>query len=189
MALIDVKCQNDHISEVYRAAADWPNTPACPDCGQPTEQIHRPRQVTWTPDPVVVFKASDGSFRFPGDPNGLSAKQYKQQGMQQIEIRGAAEMRSFEKQMNKREYSRLARNVERKQEAREQRESELRSQLRDQMQRMSPLGRAVARAAMQRNDGKPRPHASHPGFLSEVYSYDRSNRDASRDAQGRRRRD
>jgi len=109
--------------------------------------------------------------------------------MQQIEIRGAAEMRSFEKQMNKREYSRLARNVERKLEARERREKELRSQLRDQMGRMSSFGRAVALAAMQRNDAKARPSVGEAGFISEVYSYDRSNREASRDAEGRRRRD
>jgi len=189
MALIDVRCEFGHISEVYRAAKDWPKTPPCPDCGGDTVQLHLPRRVQWTPDPVVVFKAADGSFRFPGDPNGLSAKQYKQQGMQQIEIRGAAEMRSFEKQMNKREYSRLARNAERKLEAREQREKDMRSQLRDQMQRMTPYGRAVARAAMQRNDGKPRPTAGEAGFISEVYSYDRSNRETSRDEQGRRRRD
>lgn len=98
-------------------------------------------------------------------------------------------MRRFESQMNKREYSRLARNVERKQEARERREKELRSQLRDQMSRMTPFGRAVAVAAMRRNDAKPRPTAGEAGFFSDVYSLDRSNREASRDEQGRRRRD
>jgi len=189
MALIDVKCANDHISEVYRAAKDWPSTPPCPDCRLPTEQIHLPKRVQWTPDPVVVFRAGDGTFRFPGDPNGLSARQYEKQGLQRVEIRGAAEMRAFETQMNKREYSRLARNVERKQEQRELREKEMRSQLRDQMARMTPYGRAVAQAAMRANDGKPRPRAGEAGFVSEVYSYDRGNREASRDEQGRRRRD
>lgn len=138
---------------------------------------------------MVVFKAADGSFRFPGDPNGLSAKSYERQGLQRVEIRGAAEMRSFEKQMNQREYSRAARAVERKQEMRERRESETRSQLRDAMRTMSPLGQAVARATMARNDAKPRERVGEINFGSEVYSYDRSNREASLDAQGRRRRD
>jgi len=189
MALIDVKCANDHISEVYRAARDWPRTPTCPQCGGATEQIHLPRAVVWTADPVVVFKAKDGSFRFPGDANGISARQYERQGLQRVEIRGAAEMRSFESQMNKREYSRLARRVERNQEQREAREKVMRSQLRDEMAHMTSFGRAVALQAMRNNDGKPRPRATHPGFISEVYSYDRSNRETSRDSDGRRRRD
>jgi hypothetical protein len=137
----------------------------------------------------VVFKAQDGSFRFPGDPNGLSAKSYEKQGLQRVEIRGAAEMRSFEKQMNKQEYSRLTRNVERKQEARERRESELRAELHYRMKSMSPIGRAVAQVTMARNDAKPRERVGDAGFASEVYSYDRSNRETSRDAEGRRRRD
>ncbi len=189
MSLIDVRCESGHIHEVYRAAADWPATPPCPDCGQPTEQCHLPRQVQWTPDPVVVYRAGDGSFRFPGDPNGLSAKSYDKQGLQRVEIRGAAEMRSFEKQMNKREYSRLARNVERKQEQREKRESEMRAELHYRMKTMSPLGRAVAQVTMARNDAKPRERVGSPEFHSEVYSFSRSNRDDSRDADGRRRRD
>lgn len=189
MALIDVRCESGHIHEVYRAAKDWPRTPDCPDCGAATEQVHLPKRIRWNPDPVVVFRAADGSFRFPGDPNGLSAKNYEQQGFQRVEIRGALEMRSFEKQMNQREYSRAARAVERKQEMRERRESEMRSQLRDRMARMSPLGQAVARATMARNDAKPRERVTDPGFISEVFSYDRGNREASFDERGRRRRD
>lgn len=189
MSLIDIRCESGHTHEVYRAANDWPNTPNCPDCDLPTEQIHLPKRVQWTPDPVVVFKAHDGSFRFPGDPNGLSAKGYERQGLERVEIRGAAEMRRFETTMNKREYSRMARSVERKQEQREKRESEMRSELRRQMQSMSSIGRAVALATMARNDAKPRERVGDAGFVSEVYSYDRGSRETSRDAQGRRRRD
>lgn len=109
--------------------------------------------------------------------------------MEQIELRGAADVRRFEKAMNAHEYSRAMQRVERQQQFREEREKHLRSELRQRMQSFSECGRAIARAAMRRNDEKPREYAKDPGFISEVYSYDRSNRDESRDAQGRRRRD
>lgn len=190
MSLIDARCLTcGSIHEVVRKAADWPQTPPCPDCGEPTEQAHLPKRVQWTPDPVIVFQAADGSMRFPGDPNGLSAKNYERQGFRRIEIRGAAEMRRFESHMNKTEYSRAQRQVERKQQMRERRESETRSELRHRMQSMSERGRSMARLVMARNDNKPREKASESGFHSEVYAYNRSNRDDSRDAHGRRRRD
>jgi hypothetical protein len=189
MALIDVKCAAGHVHEVVRAVADWPATPPCPTCAQPTEQIHLPKAVQWRADPVIVFRGPDGQYRFPGDANGLQAATYRKQGFEQIELRGAAEVRRFESHMNKREFRRAARKAEFQQQAREFREGITRSELRARMQSMSAAGRAIARAAMQRNDNKPREYAKDAGFHSEVYSFDRSNRDESRDSQGRRRRD
>src|SRR4051812_30434129 len=167
----------------------WPETPVCPDCGQPTEQIHLPKAARWSPDPIVVFKAPDGSYRFPGDRDGLSAAQYAKQGYERVEIRGAIEMRRFEKTMNKVEHAKAMRQFEQRQEQRSEREKKMRSDLRQQMQTMSELGRNVARAAMELSDRKPVKRPGDAGFMSEVYSYDRSNRDESRDAHGRRRRD
>lgn len=190
MPLIDVKCLTcEAVSEVMRPLAMWPATPVCPECGAATEQIHLPKSARWTVDPVVVFKAPDGSYRFPGDANGLSAANYAKLGYDRVEIRGAAEMRAFESRMNKADYSRAQRRVERMQEQREAREHESRRELRRLMESMSERGRAVAKAVMARNDGKPKPKASDSGFHSEAYAYNRSNRDESRDAQGRRRRD
>lgn len=189
MALIDVRCANGHVHEVYRAVADWPATPVCPNCGASTEQIHLPKAVTWRAEPIIVFKGPDGQYRFPGDPNGLQASTYRKNGFEQIELRGAADVRRFEAHMNKHEFRRAARKAELQQRMREERERHSRSDLRALMQSMSERGRAVARAAMRRNDNKPREHAKDAGFHSEVYSFDRSNRDESRDAQGRRRRD
>ncbi len=188
MPLIDVRCLTcGEIREVMRPLAMHPATPPC-RCGAATEQIHLPKAVSWTVDPVVVFQAADGSFRFPGDRHGLSAANYRKQGLKEVEIRGAVEMRRFEGVMNRHEYARAELKVEIQQRQREARESVMRSGLRQQMQSMSAMGRAVARVAMDRNDAKPiRVHA--PGFHSEVFSYDSSNREASRDAQGRRRRD
>lgn len=189
MPLIDIKCANDHIHEVNRPLAMYPQTPPCPTCQSPTEQIHLPKRVAWSCDPVLVFRAPDGTFRFPGDPNGTQVRKYEQDGFERIELRSAADVRRFENQMNQREYARAQRRVERMQEHRENRERMTRSELRRLMQSMTPFGRAVARAAMSRNDQKPRPRASDPGFHVDVFSNYRSNRETSYDPQGRRRRD
>lgn len=190
MPLIDVKCKTcEHIHEVMRPLSMWPATPTCPDCGAETEQIHLPRAARWSVDPVVVFKAPDGTYRFPGDANGLSAHSYEKQGYERVEIRGAVEMRRFEQRMNKADYATAQRRFEVQQRQREEREAYYRGQLRQQMQSMSALGRDVARAAMDRNDRRGLPRPTDGGFHSEAYSYTRSNRDESRDSRGARRRD
>ena len=189
MSLIDVQCTNQHVTEVYRSIHDWPATPPCPECGAETTQTHLPKAVQWQVDPVVVFKAPDGTYRFPGDANGLSAHEYAKQGLERVEIRGVAAMRSFEAQMSKSQYADMARQMERKQAVEERRQAEMRGQLREKMASMSEYGKAVARAAMRNNDHKPKAYARDVGFHSEVYSSDRSNRETSYDAQGRRRRD
>lgn len=142
-----------------------------------------------TVDPIVVFRAPDGSFRYPGDANGAGAARYAREGYTRIELRGAAEVRRFERAVNRHEFSRAMRVAENRQKLRESRERDNRSELRQRMQSMSRFGRDVARTAMQRNDQRPRESAKDPGFHSDVYSNDRSSREPSRDAQGRRRRD
>lgn len=192
MPRIDVKCLSescDTVFEHYRPLSEWPKTPPCVSCGGETEQAHLPRHLTWSVDPVVVFKAPDGSFRFPGDANGISSKNYEKLGYERQEIRGAAEMRSFERKMNQIEYSRAQRKVEAQARHREASEKVRREKLREMMQHMSAYGRDVARAAIDQGDRRPAARAHEAGFHSEVYAYDRSNRAESRDAQGRRRRD
>ena len=190
MPIIDVRCLTcGHIAEQYRAVALFPATHPCEQCGEATEQIHQPKATRWTPDPVIVFKAPDGSFRFPGDNDGLSVKHYEQQGFQRVEIRGAVEMRTFERTMNRIEYAKMQRQVERKQQARERREADTRGQLRQQMQSMSAMGRDLALAAMRRNDAKATARAGDANFHNQAYSFDRSNREESRGSDGRRRRD
>jgi hypothetical protein len=189
MPLIDIRCANDHETEVYRALAEYPNTPPCPTCGAATEQWHPPPRTRWTADPVIVFRAPDGTYRYPGDASGTQAHRYEKQGYERVEIRSAAEMRAFERRVGQQEYSLAQRRAEIQQAQREQREARNRSNLRNQMQGWSAAGRGVAQAAMARNDAKPLPRARESGFHSEVYSMDRSNRMESRDPQGRRRRD
>lgn len=189
MPLIDVECTNGHVKEVMRPLAMYPATPPCPECQASTMQIHLPPSTRWSVDPVIVYRAPDGSFRFPGDTSALSTAKYDRAGYTRVELRSAADVRRFEHVMSQREYARAARRVERKQMMREQRESMTRSDLRSLMSSMTPFGRALARAAMARNDAKPRERARDAGFHLEAYSYDHSNRPESRDSQGRRRRD
>jgi len=188
MALIDVVCEQGHVSEVVRMAADWPTTPPCPTCQAPTEQTMLPRATQWTVEPVIVYKAPDG-YRFPGDANGRVAKDYEKMGYERVELRGSQEVRRFEKHMNQREFSKAMRKAENEQRARETRESANRSELRHQMKHFSEAGKDLARAAMANNDRRPREYAKSAEFHSDIYSFDRSNREESRDAQGRRRRD
>lgn len=188
MPLIDVRCANDHVTEVMRPLAMWPATPPCPTCAAPTTQTHLPR-AAHSVDPVVIYRAPDGSFRFPGDVNTLTTARYDREGFTRIELRSAADVRRFESQMNRRELARAERRVERRQAQREARESATRSELRRIMPGMTEFGRSLARAAMAKHDAAPRERARDAGFHVDAYSNDRSNRETSYDAQGRRRRD
>lgn len=191
MPLCDLRCRVetcDHVFESYVPLATIDETPPCPTCGAATMHTIIPRRRV-TVDPIIVFQAPDGSLRFPGDANGAMAAKYGQAGYTRLEIRGAADMRRFESTMNAHERSIMARKLEHRMEARERREHESRSALRMRMQSMSERGRDLARAVMRRNDDRPRERVADANFHSEVYSFDRSNRDVSRDGQGRRQRD
>lgn len=187
MALLDVECQNGHVCEVVRAAKDWQTTPPCPECGEPTERVFLPPRVRWSVDPVIVFRAPDGTHRFPGDSSGQSAAAYQKLGYERVEIRGAAEMRHFERTMSRAEYAQAQRRTERMAEAREQQIKARHSELRNMMQGMSERGKALARAAMDATNAKPAPRARESGFHSEIYNSDRSSRETSYGPDGRRR--
>ena len=166
--------------------ARYDQLPPCPQCGGPTERAYLPQTVRGLVDPVIVYKGPDGQIRFPGDKDH---HQYAKKGYERIEIRGAHEMRRFESMMNKVEYSRAARRTEMLQYGREQQQKVLRSALRDRFSSMTRAGRDLAREAMRRNDHKPVERTREAGFHSEVYSYDRGNRERARGADGRRLRD
>ena len=67
------------------------------------------------PPAVVIYKAQDGTFRFPGDdnPNGRTAQQYEKLGYTRIEARGWSEVRRVESQVSKQQASEIRRRVER----------------------------------------------------------------------------
>ena len=200
MPLIDVNCPAcDRVEEVFRHNSDWPNTPACSKCGGETTQIHLPVYARARAiDPVVVYQAPDGTFRFPPDTNTASTAMYDKQGLTRIELRGFADVRRFEKHMNASELSQIRRRVERQQEQHEASESARRSEIRRGLEqgfqipeqddqgrptgrmttvRLSERGRAIMRASMDLNDRKGGPTVKEPGFFAEAYSYDRSNRE------------
>lgn len=210
MPRIDVKCVNGHVREVYRSLAEWPNTPPCPACEAPTEQIHLPSYMKGhSVDPVVVYQAPDGSFRFPPDTTTSSTAMYDGQGFTRIELRGWTDVRRFEKHFNDAQMSEVRRRVERQQEAFERAESERRSEIRrcleqgfaipevddrgvhtGRMRRveLTAFGRKVLEAAMERNDRKGGPRTHDVGFRVEAYSENASNREAYSDGRGRRQR-
>lgn len=200
MPLIDVECEAGHIVEVYRPLSEYPNTPPCSLCEKTTHQIHLPSYMrARSVDPVVVYQAPDGTFRFPPDIETSSTKMYDDQGLTRIELRGWADVRRFEKHMNESEMSQVRRRVEKQQEQFERGESERRSEIRRGLEqgfqipdvdergvatgrmrtvRLSGYGRKVLEHAIANNDRKGGPTAKEVGFRVSAYSDDRSNRDA-----------
>ncbi len=206
---IDFLCRTCEKPFVLYRSVHSTACPPCPTCGSGTERYwiaatDNPSQAA----PVVVYKAPDGSFRFPGSPDGASAKNYDKLGYTRIEARGYADVRRLEHSMNEMERSKIARRVERQQAHQEAGERIRRSDFHHGLHhglrvpttdprtgervmktvQMGARSRDIARILMSRNNAKGvRTH--EPGFHVEAYSYDRSNREASRDEQGRRRRD
>lgn len=191
MALIDIRCKadSDHVHEVHRPAADWPATPACPDCGAETEQAHFPPHARWHINPIVVYQAQDGSFRFPGDTSGPTTQHYRNLGYKEIQLRNATDVRRFESHINKGQREQDEIRCEHRERQEHARSKHMRGELRRLMPGMTRYGRDLARGAMERNDGKPHERPRDGGFHVEALSFDHSNRMESRDADGRRRRD
>lgn len=147
---------------------------------------------------MVLYKAPDGTFRFPGsdDPNCRTAKQYKKLGYERIEAKGWTEVRRVEHQVNQQQGVEIRKRVERQIECREaeikSRRSEVYNGIRNgcvipevdekgnrtgrmKVVRLTESGKAVMYAAMERNDGKPRPREGGAGFHVEVYSQNKGN--------------
>jgi hypothetical protein len=174
-----------------------------------------PPRARWTPDAVVVYRAPDGSFRFPGETGGTGCAKYDALGYTRVEARGFAEVRALEKKMNAVESSHMARLEERRLAAQEQGMSLRRSETRRGLEqgfripeselradgevhhtgrmltvRMRQQGRDAMRAMMARDDAKgPRRVGTSPGIHVDAYSNYRGNRDESRDARGHRHHD
>ena len=194
MPLIDIHCTAcDTISSVNRPLSDcvgerpYP-TPACPRCDQPTVQVHLPTHVSHAPA-VVVYRMGDGTYRYPGDPNSASTKNYEREGGTRMELRGWAEVRRFESTVNASERRIIEKRIERQLEAQERGTSLRRSDLFHKMKSMSDGAKSIGRRLVAMNDAKPKPRAYDPGFHVEAYSNNRSNREESRDERGRRRND
>lgn len=218
MARIDVQCQSSTcgvLREVDRRVADYPRTPPCPVCGSPTIQMQIPVHETASrPDAVVVYQATDGSYRFPPATDGRSCAMYERMGMTRIEARGWAEVRALERRLNQREQSEIQRKVERNAPAIEAADAARRAEIRRGLQQgfripvpirlpngqivhsgrmfdvhMRERARAAIRHAQDRNERKGHRQPGEPGIHVDAYSNYRGNRDESRGPDGHRRRD
>lgn len=202
----------DHWFEVVlpMRAYDPDGSHPCPKCEGASVKTYVPSGTPSMADPVIVYRAPDGTPRFPGDGNGISVAQYERLGYTRLELRGWADVRRFEKQENSRQGSDIARRVERHLEVREAANKARRSEVfaglangfsipelddkgnrtgRMKTVRMSAYGRDLMRQVIARTDGKPLERAYDPGFHSSAYNDDRSNREDSRRSDGTRNRD
>lgn len=188
MPQIDFVCQVHGPFVQYRSVHSQ-ELPPCPECGVTAERHWITASEAPLPNAVVVYQAPDGSFRFPGDPNGLSAKQYERQGLKRVEARGWAEVRQLEHTIEQHENRNRGQHQDHLQARREAGQHARRGELFYRMKTMSRLGREVARLSIERSNNRPLPRRGEAGFHVEAYSNDRSNREQSRDERGMRRRD
>lgn len=120
--------------------------------------------------PVVVFRNAKGEFSFPGRAEDPAPK-----GYERVELKTMREIHSLERTVNSQQKHEWERGREAERAAYAEKQSTLRSELRQQMQRMTPMGRDFAQAAMRRNDERPT-EKFDPGFLVQVAHYDQSSR-------------
>lgn len=202
MPLYSLCCTDDACDvrfEEFISLANYPYTPPCPKCGQPTFRDLRARTLHGPPpDPVVVYRAPDGSYRFPPAIDSSSSAFYAQKGFQRIELRGWQDVRRFETQFNAKEMSEVRRRVERQSERHEAAESARRSEIRRGLEqgfqvpeldsrgrptgrtktvRLSPRGRAIMAASQALKESERHPRVREIGFHVGAYSDDRTNRD------------
>lgn len=192
MALIDTQCDvcGEIVELVRRAAEAGTPYPACPACGGTVTRVYLPPRVQWRADPVVVYQAPDGTFRYPGATESASTAHYDRLGYTRVELRSAPDVRRFERQVNQHERAENQQRVEAQHRQRESMEGRNRSDLFHRMKTMSAAGRAIAQTAIDRNIARHQQERTRePGFRIEAYSEDRSSREVTRSSDGRRRRD
>jgi hypothetical protein len=126
--------------------------------------------------PIVVFRAKDGSYRFPGSTSARTPK-----GCQRVEITDIYSARKLESEVNHHERMKHEQSSERRERSFTPVKDHFRSELRQRMQGFSQMGQDLAREAMRQNDNKPKGSSFEPGFRIGILSDDRSNREAYRD--------
>lgn len=213
MAIYGQMCTNDECGFCFndtRPMSESDKLPACPKCGTATKTEYSPitRYDGNTP-PVIVFKAPDGTYRYPGQAEGKSVEQYAKLGYERVELRGFAEVRRFERDVNTEQSREIAQRAERQMVAHLEGERRRRSEVYNGMAngfvipvrdergrqigtkvvRLSAAGMDTMRNAMRAMDARERPRARDAGFFVDAYSNDRGSRDESRRADGKRFRD
>lgn len=117
-------------------------------------------------DPVVVFRKPDGSFSFPGRADAPVPH-----GCERIELKTTREVRGFERSQAGRDYAAWERSRERDARFFDPLKSNSRADLRAKMQNFSPLGRAFAQIAIERNNQRRDKRARYEsGFHVEAFN-------------------
>jgi hypothetical protein len=155
---------------------------------------------------VVVYRAPDGSFRFPGETGGASCAKYDHLGYERIEARGFEAVRQLERRLNAHESSQLRRLEERRLEMMEHGERLRRSEVHHGLHagftipetrltadgqveytgrrvhvKLSARGQDALRHAIAINNQRGhRRIGNEAGVHVEAYSMDRSNREGGR---------
>lgn len=208
------KCTNEDCGFIFndlRPMSQSHVLPPCPKCGTATETEYSPITRFESNAPaVIVFKTPDGSYRYPGQSDGLSVDNYVKLGYERVELRGFADVRRFERDVNTQQGREIAERAERQMishlEGTRRRRSEVYNgmangfvipvrdprtgqQIGTKVVKLSPAGLDTMRNAMKEMDSREGPRAREAGFHVDAYSNDRSNRDESRRADGKRYRD
>lgn len=106
---------------------------------------------------TVIYKNAAGKVITPWTKDGKPPK-----GYQRIEVRGGAELRRFEREMNQREKDRHENHIERRERVYEPQIKAAREDLLRSIR--TPLGREIALAAIERNNRRSRTSNYESGF-------------------------
>jgi len=124
---------------------------------------------SFTDKPIVVYKDGSGNVQFPGRADEKLPKRLAKLGFEKVEMT-PHEARRFGKQMNSLERIKMEKHLSAMQAAYAHVHKEQREELRVAMRHMSPLGRDLAQAAIERADREEgsKYYTSDPGFRIEI---------------------
>jgi hypothetical protein len=177
MVLHDHQCPV--CGKVFEKMVNWDEERTPCACGQMATRVFLSKRAYRAQafDPVLVYRDRSGHHRFPGRNSGQVPK-----GYEPIYLKTTSDVRRFEKQMNQAERERYFTHKERTEKAFAEPLKYGREHLRQAMQRMSPLGRDLAEAAMRANDNADGVDTKfNPEFHLNAFSFDSSNRDSHYD--------
>lgn len=161
---------------------------SCRECGKtiaigqwpycPHEPLrHRPAAAF---SPIVVFKAKDGTYRFPGRSNARTPA-----GCQRVEITNQYQADRLEREVNYYEKQRYEESKYQQSQAGwdagwNRTRASLRAELERRRAQFSPAGKQAIEYLINKERAE-QSHKFDPGFHIEVMHHDRSNREPHND--------
>lgn len=152
----------------------------------------------------VVFRAKDGTYRFPGSTNSKETKRLERMGMERIELNTTSKIRRFERQMNAMENTKHQQFIAGQNAVFYAKQKESRDAMRAAIAtgrmvmvdsekgsktygrkyvgEVSEMQKDIMRQAMEHTDRtRPTGKGFDAGFNIQAFSYDSSNREEHRD--------